>query len=92
MIKSYKCKKTRQLAEGTVPRAFQAFAVQAERPLRRLEAAVELNDLRNPPSNHFEVLIGDRKDQYSIRINLQWRICFTWVDGAACDVEIVDYH
>lgn len=92
MIKSYKCKKTRLLAEGSVPPAFRAFALQAEKRLRRLEAAVELEDLRNPPSNCFEALKGDRKGQYSVRINLQWRVCFTWVDGAACDVEIVDYH
>jgi proteic killer suppression protein len=51
-----------------------------------------VNDLRVPPANHLEKLKGDRKGQYSIRINNQWRICFTWDDGDAYDVEIVDYH
>ncbi len=51
-----------------------------------------LEDLREPPSNHLESLKGDRKGQYSIRINKQWRICFVWENGDAYDVEIVDYH
>ena len=57
-----------------------------------LSIAVTLNDLRVPPGNRLESLYGDRKEQYSIRINKQWRICFTWRDGHAYDVEIVDYH
>jgi len=57
-----------------------------------LHAATELNDLRTPPSNRLEALRGDRKGQHSIRINVQWRICFRWEDGDAYDVEIVDYH
>ncbi|MFM7190719.1 MAG: type II toxin-antitoxin system RelE/ParE family toxin [Microcystaceae cyanobacterium] len=51
-----------------------------------------LEDLRIPPGNRLEKLKGDRQDQYSIRINDQWRICFKWIDGNAYDVEIVDYH
>jgi len=57
-----------------------------------LDSAVELGDLRVPPGNRLESLKGDRKGQYSIRINNQWRVCFVWEDGNACNVEIVDYH
>ena len=62
------------------------------RKLVQLHAAVVLDDLRVPPSNHLEALRGDREGQYSIRINRQWRICFVWKDGVAEEVEIVDYH
>ncbi len=57
-----------------------------------LDAAVDLADLRVPPGNRLKKLKGDRADQYSIRINKQWRICFLWRSGNAYDVEIVDYH
>lgn len=57
-----------------------------------LDNAQTLDDLRTPPGNRLEGLTGDRKGRYSIRINDQFRICFRWVDGAAEDVEIVDYH
>lgn len=57
-----------------------------------LDAATSLEALRVPPSNRLELLKGDRKGQYSIRINSQWRICFRWEAGAAAGVEIVDYH
>jgi len=60
--------------------------------LNALDAAVRLEDLRLPPSNQLEALKGDRKGQYSIRINDQWRICFIWRSGHAVQVEIVDYH
>ena len=93
MIKSFKCRKTKLLSEkGECDKNFRAFRSAAERRLRRLEAAVELYDLRQPPSNHFEALGGDRKGQYSIRINDKWRICFTWGESGAEDVEIVNYH
>jgi proteic killer suppression protein len=62
------------------------------RKLLQLHAAVDLNFLRVPPGNRLESLSGDRSGQHSIRINDQWRICFTWRDGNAHDVEIVDYH
>ena len=64
----------------------------ARRKLEILDAAEVLQDLRIPPSNHLEKLSGDRKGQYSIRINKQWRLCFAWRDGDAYNVEIVDYH
>ena len=57
-----------------------------------LHAATRLDDLRMPPGNRLEALRGDRKGQFSIRINEQWRICFAWRDGNVHDVEIVDYH
>lgn len=93
MIKSFRCKKTRKLFEdGDCDKQFRFFQPNAERALRRLEAAVEINDLRQPPSNHFEALGGDREGQFSIRINSKWRICFTWSELGAENVEIVDYH
>lgn len=64
----------------------------ARRRLEILNAAENIEDLRNPPSNHLEKLKGDRKEQHSIRINGRWRICFVWFDNDAFDVEIVDYH
>ena len=57
-----------------------------------LDAAVNLEDLKIPPANRLEKLAGDRRGQWSIRINDQWRICFRWKDNEARDVEIVDYH
>ena len=64
----------------------------ARRKLDQLNAAVRLSDLRLPPSNHLEPLKGDRKGQYSIRINQQYRLCFAWTETGPADVEIVDYH
>ena len=65
---------------------------KALQKLRQIDAAQILNDLRNPPGNRLEALKGDRKGQYSIRIDRQWRICFVWNNGNVNDVEIVDYH
>jgi proteic killer suppression protein len=64
----------------------------ANRKLLQLHNARSLDDLRSPPGNRFEALVGDRKGRHSIRINDQWRVCFRWVKGDAFDVEIVDYH
>lgn len=71
---------------------YRAFERQALRKLRQLEIAGNLNDLRIPPGNHLEALSGDREGQYSIRINGQFRICFSWTPMGPQDVEIVDYH
>ncbi len=60
--------------------------------LQALHASTNINELRIPPSNHLEKLTGDRQGQYSIRINQQWRICFSWIDNNAYNVEITDYH
>ncbi len=65
---------------------------RALRKLRQLEVANNLDDLKNPPSNHLEKLKGNRKNQMSIRINNQWRLCFVFDGNDAFDVEIVDYH
>jgi proteic killer suppression protein len=64
----------------------------ANRKLLIIDAADTLNDLRVPPGNRLEQLRGDREGQYSIRINDQWRICFSWTAAGAADVEIIDYH
>jgi len=65
---------------------------RAELKLAMVDAASDVEDLRIPPSNHLKKLTNDRKTQYSIRINQQWRICFVWDGEDAFDVEIVDYH
>ena len=64
----------------------------AERKLLMVHRATRLDDLRIPPQNRLEALKGDRKGQWSVRINDQWRVCFGWEDGQVFDVEIVDYH
>lgn len=64
----------------------------AQRKLDILDGADSLDDLRVPPGNRLEKLSGNRKGQYSIRVNEQWRICFNWRSGQASDVEITDYH
>jgi len=94
MILSYKNKRTEAFANGEFVREFSGFKDQGNKRLTILEAATCLDDLRNLPSNRLEALFGDRVGQFSIRINLQWRICFEWPDGAAVpsNVEIVDYH
>ena len=92
MIRNFRDKDSRTLYEGGATRKWQAIARQAERRLQILDAATCLDDLRYLPSNRFEALKGDRKGQYGIRINIQWRICFRWERDAPYDVEIVDYH
>jgi proteic killer suppression protein len=94
MILSYRDKRTRKFAEGYIVREFQSFARQAEKRLEILDAAPNKEALMMLPSNRFEALSGDRKGQYSIRINGQWRICFEWPEGnvGAVNVEITDYH
>ena len=94
MIRSYRDRKSERFAEGERIPAFEGFRHQAEKRLRVLEAAVSLRDLAQLRSNRLEALSGDRKGQYSIRINSQWRLCFEWPQGADGpeNVEIVDYH
>lgn len=93
MIKSYRDKDTERIATGRNSRRLPA-AIQrrARMRLERIDAAVELEDLRVPPSHRLEMLKGKRAGRYSIRINDQWRVCFEWRDGNAYEVEIVDYH
>jgi len=92
MIRGFKDRRTRRFFEGTKVREFQGFSQQAARRLVVLNSAESLKDLASLRSNRFEVLAGDRKNQYSIRINRQWRICFQWKEDGPFDVEIVDYH
>ena len=93
MIQSYKNPDTEAVATrdrcGTLPADIQR---RAQAKLMILNNAKDLNDLRIPPGNRLESLSGDRKGQYSIRINDQWRLCFFWKQGNAYQVEIVDYH
>lgn len=92
MIRSYANKDTELLAQGVRISRFTSFERVALRKIRQLQVATSLQDLRIPPGNHLELLSGDRAGQYSIRINDQWRVCFSWDDGYAYGVEIVDYH
>lgn len=93
MIISYRDKRTREFAEGKRVKAFAGFDRKAEMKLDQLDAATTLRDLELP-GNRLEGLKGDRKGQYSIRINDQWRICFEWPTGSRgpVHVEVVDYH
>lgn len=92
MIKSFACKETEKLFHGRfsakLPQEVQRIA---QRKLKQIHGATNLDFLRIPPGNRPEQLSGDRSNQWSIRINAQWRICFGW-DGNAYDVEITDYH
>jgi len=94
MIVSFRDKRTREFAEGGRVKAFSGFSRQAEMKLDQLEAATAVRDLAVLPGNRLEALKGDRKGQYSIRINDQWRICFEWPNRSPgpVNVEIVDYH
>ena len=93
MIRSFRDRETARLFERQparrLPPDIQRVAL---RKLRQLDAAVDLADLRVPPGNRLERLVGNRAGQYSIRINDQWRICFRWQAGDAYDVAIADYH
>lgn len=91
-IRSFRCNDTAALYAGESPRRFRNIEGVAQRKLQMLEAAVELRDLRSPPGNRLEMLSGNRDGQHSIRINDQWRLCFTWTANGPENVEIVDYH
>ena len=94
MIKSFADKETELIYNETFSKKFPPDVQQkALRKLLMINNADNLNDLRSPPSNRLEKLIGDRKDEYSIRINDKWRICFKLENKYDfCDVQIVDYH
>ena len=94
MIASYRDKRTTDFAAGKKVKAFSGIEQASRLKIDRLEAAVVLQDLAALPGNRFEALKGDRKGQYSIRINDQWRICFEWPKRSPGpeNVEIVDYH
>lgn len=93
MIRSFRSAETARLWQGKPSRKLPTdIQDRALRKLRQLDAAMTMDDLRQPPSNRLEALKGDRKGQLSIRINDQWRICFLWTEGEAREVEIIDYH
>lgn len=94
MIVSYRDKRTTEFAAGKRVKAFTGIERAARLKIDRLEAATGLEDLAALPGNRFEALKGDRKGQYSIRINDRWRICFEWPKGSRGphNVGIVDYH
>jgi proteic killer suppression protein len=93
MIKSFQDREIERVFRRQLSRRLpQDIQRNARRKLELLDAAETLEDVRTPPANRLEKLAGNREGQYSIRINDQWRICFTWRDGDAYNVEIVDYH
>ncbi|MBV8705898.1 MAG: type II toxin-antitoxin system RelE/ParE family toxin [Acidobacteriaceae bacterium] len=92
MIASYANKDTEKVTLGVRVKRFEAIARTAQKKLAVIRAATTLEDLNTPPGNRLEALSGDRKGQYSIRINDQYRICFVWKEEYAYNVEIVDYH
>jgi proteic killer suppression protein len=93
MIESFRDKRTAAVFQGRTPKGFPSdIANIARRKLRMVDAAMRLDDLRLPPGNRLEALTAERTGQHSIRVNDQWRVCFVWSDGAAHEVEIMDYH
>lgn len=92
MIRSFRDDKTEALFNDEDEPRYRSIERSARRKLLYLHSAGSLEDLRVPPGNRLEALKGIRKGQYSISINDQWRICFSWKDGDAYDVEITDYH
>lgn len=93
MIRSFRDKVAERVWDlqyvKAIDRTVQRVAL---RKLEMIHSAKDVEDLRIPPGNRLERLVGDRKGQYSIGVNAQWRICFVWTEGGAEDVELVDYH
>ncbi len=93
MIRTFKGREAQAIFGGEFVKSVDGRIQQRVREkLKYLDAAVDLRDLMVPPSNQLEALKGDRKGQYSIRVNQQWRLCFRWKDKDAFEVELVDYH
>ena len=93
MIKTFADKHTRDIyIKGKSKRIAPDLIKRAIRRLEYLDLATCLEDLKVPPSNRLHALKGDRKGQYAISINDQWRICFKFFDGDAYEVQVTDYH
>ena len=92
MIRSFADSESEQVFNLRHSRRYAAFERVALRKLRQIHRVSRLEELFEPPANRLEALQGDRKGQWSLRINRQWRICFEWRDGDAYQVQIVDYH
>ena len=93
MIKSFNSKETEKIWNGEFSKKLpNDIQLLARRKLRMLNNSSSLNDLSVPKSNRLERLLGDKQNQYSIRINDQWRICFIWDNGNCHKVEVIDYH
>lgn len=97
MIRSFRTSGTEDIFNGENTRAARQTCPEplwkvAFRKLDQLDSVTSLDDLRAPPGNQLEALSGDRKGQYSIRINRQYRVCFTWTELGPGELEIVDYH
>lgn len=93
MIKTFKCKETEKIWNGEFSKKFP-FEIQriVRRKLRMLNQSNSINDLKSPPGNHLEALLGNRQGQYSIRVNQKYRICFRFIDTNSYHIEMVDYH
>lgn len=92
MIKSFRDKRAELFFSGKWVGEFSSFSKQLARKLEMLNSATSLDDLYALPGNRLETLVGDRKGEYSIRINRQWRLCFCYEKGDVYKVEVVDYH
>jgi len=93
VIQSFACEETQRIYDGKVSRKLpQDLLNVMQRKLRMLDAASKIIDLRVPPNNQLEALKGNRRGQYSIRVNRQWRLCFRWSENGPANVELVDYH
>ena len=93
MIRSFRDRRTAAVYLGQRPKGFpEDIARTAQRKLAQLAAAGRIEEMASPPGNTLEALKGNRGGQWSIRINVQWRICFIWREGHAEDAEITDYH
>jgi toxin HigB-1 len=92
VILSFKSGETEALAKGQRVKRFESIYSVARRKIRQLQIANRLEDLRVPPGNRLERLVGNRAGQHSIRVNDQFRVCFRWTAAGAEDVEITDYH